>query len=56
MAAGVNFCGPSKKIHKSVCIATLENLMKYWLGGSYLVMNSNTRVTGGRPLIAIGYK
>ena len=53
---GVDYCGPVKTIHKSFCIATLEKLMKYWPGGSYLVMKSNPRVTGGRPLMDIGYK
>ena len=38
------------------CPATLEKLMKYWPVGSYLVMNSNTGVPGGRPLIDIGYR
>ena len=38
------------------CLFTLENLMKYWLGGSYLVMKSTPRVPGGRSLLAIGYK
>ena len=33
----------------------LEILMKYYPGGSYLVMNSMTRVLGYRPLMAIGY-
>ena len=29
--------------------------MKYWPVGSYLVMKSTPRVTGGRPLLDIGY-
>ena len=29
--------------------------MKYWPGGSYIVMNSNPIFPGGRPLMAIGY-
>ena len=56
MALGVNYCVPVKTSHKAFCLATLENLTKDWPGGSYLVMNSNTRVTGGRPLMATGYK
>ena len=56
MAAGVNYCGPAKMIHKGFCIATLENLMEDWPGGSYLVMKSTQRVPGGKPLLAIGYK
>ena len=43
-------------IHKGFCLATLENLMKDWPGGSYLVMKSIPIVPGGRPLLAIGYK
>ena len=30
--------------------------MKDWPGGSYIVMKSNTRVTGGIKLVEIGYK
>ena len=30
--------------------------MKDWTGGSYLVMKTNTRFTGGRPLMDIVYK
>ena len=56
MDAGVDYCGPAKTIHKDFCLATLENLTKYWPGGSYLVMESTTRFTGGRPLLATGYK
>ena len=33
MAAGVNYCGPVKTSHKGFCLATLEKLMKDWLGG-----------------------
>ena len=54
MYAGVNYCGPAKMIHKGFCLATLENLTKDWPRGPYLVMESNTRVPGGRPLLAIG--
>ena len=56
MAAGVDYCGPGKTSHKGFCLATLEILTKDWPGGSYLVMNSNPRVPGGRPLLVIGYK
>ena len=56
IAAGVGYCGPVKTSHKGFCLATLEKLMKYWPEGSYLVMKSNPRVPGGRPLLAIGYK
>ena len=40
--------------HKDFCLATLENLMKDWPGGSYLVMKITPRVPGGRPLMDIG--
>ena len=30
--------------------------MKDWPGGSYLIMKSNPRFPGGRPLLKIGYK
>ena len=30
--------------------------MKYWPGGSYIAMESTPIFTGGRPLMAIGYK
>ena len=55
-AAGVNYCGPAKTSHKGFCLATLEKLMKYWPGGSYLVLKSTPRFTGESPLLAIGYK
>ena len=56
MAAGVDYCGPVKMIHKGFCLATLEMLIKYRLVGSYLVIMSTPRVPGGKPLLAIGYK
>ena len=55
-AAGVDYCGPAKTSHKGFCLATLEKLMIYWPGGSYLVMKSNQRVPSGRPLLANGHK
>ena len=55
-AAGVDYCGPSKTSHKGFCLATLEKLMKYWPGGSYIVMKSTRRFPGERALLAIGYK
>ena len=55
MDAGVNYYGPVKTSHKGFCLATLEKLMKDWPIGSYLVMKSTPRVTGGKPLLAIGY-
>ena len=55
-AAGVNYCGPVKTIHKGFCLATLEMLMKYWPVRSYLVLNITPRFPGERTLLAIGYK
>ena len=56
MAEGVDYCGPAKTSKKGFCLATLEMLMIDWPGGSYIVMKSNPRVTGGRPIIEMGYK
>ena len=44
-----------KTIHKGFCLAMLENLMKYWPGGSYLVMKSTPIFPGEIPLLASGY-
>ena len=54
MDTSVNYCGPVKTSHKGFCLATLENSMKNWPGGSYLFMKSTPIVPGGRPLLAIG--
>ena len=54
MAAGVDYYGPVKTIHKGFCLATLEDLMKYWPVDSYLVMKSTKRVPSGRSLLEIG--
>ena len=56
MASRVNYFGILKTRHKGFCLATIEIMMKYWPGGSYLVMKSTPRVYGGIPLMAIGYK
>ena len=56
MAEGFGYCGPLKTSHKGFCLTTLEKLMKYWPGGSYIVINSTRRVPGGRPILDIGYK
>ena len=37
-------------------LATLEKLIKEWLGGSHLVMNSSRIVTYNRKLMPKGYK
>ena len=55
-AAGVNYYGPVKMSHKVFCSATLEKLMKDWLGGSYLILKSTPRFPVKIPLLAIGYK
>ena len=55
MAARVYYCGPVKTSHKVFCLATLENMMKDFPGGSYLVMNITPIVNGGIPLLVIGY-
>ena len=54
MDSGVNYCRPAKTIHKGFYLDTLEKLMEYFPGGSYLVMKITPRVTGGRPLLYIG--
>ena len=51
---GVNYCGPENTRHGSFCIATLKKFMKYFPGGSYLVIKSTSRVTGDRQLMDIG--
>ena len=56
MASRVNYFGILKTRHKGFFLATIEIMMKYWPGGSYLVMKSTPRVYGGIPLMAIGYK
>ena len=56
MAAGVDYCRPVKTSNKIFYLSTLEKLMKYWPGGSYIVMKNTPRVPGGRPFLDIGYK
>ena len=55
-AAGVDYCGSVKMSHKGFCLTTLETLLKYWPGGSYLVMNITPIFTGEQPLLEIGHK
>ena len=55
-AAGVDYCGPVKTSHKGFYLSKLEKLMKYWPGGSYLVLKSSPRFPGEILLLAIGYK
>ena len=42
----VYYCGPVKTIHKVFLLATLEKSMKYFLGGSYLIMKITPRYPG----------
>ena len=51
MDLGVDYCRPVKTSHKSFCLDTLEKLMIYWPGGSYLVMKITPRVPGDIPLM-----
>ena len=51
MALGVDYCGPVKTTHMGFCRSTLEKLMKYWPGVSYLVMESTPRVPIVKPLM-----
>ena len=45
-----------KTSYRGYCLDTFEKLMGNWPVGSYLVMKSNPRFPGGRPLMTIGYK
>ena len=53
---GLNFFGAFWIIHKGLCLATLENLMKEWLGGYHVVLKSAKKVHVDRPILAIVYK
>ena len=54
MTERVDYCGPVKTRHKGLCLPTLEKLMKYFPGESYLVLKINPRVSGDIPLTDIG--
>ena len=56
MAEGLYYFRPVKTNHKVFGIATLEKLIKYWPGGTYLFINSTQIVPGGTALLFIGYK
>ena len=56
MDEGMYYCGMAKTNHKGFCISTVDQLIKYWLGGSYHVMKSTPRVPSIRALVAIRYK
>ena len=53
MAGEVDYYGLAKTSHKGFCLTTSEKLMRYWPGGSYLVMKSTQKFLGGITLIAI---
>ena len=55
-AEGVDYCGTVKMSHKGFCLATLENVMKDWLGGSYLVTKIIPRVPDRITLMTIRHK
>ena len=55
-AAGVDYCRLAKTSHKGFYLATLEKLMKYWPGGSYLVVESSPRFPFEIPLLYNWYK
>ena len=44
MDEGVDYCGPENTIHKVFGLDISEKLMKYWTGGSYIIMKSTPRV------------
>ena len=54
-AEGIEYYGLAKISHKGFCLTKVNQLVKDWPGGSYLVLKSTTRVPGGRPLMEIGY-
>ena len=53
VAEGVDCCVAVKTVHKGFCLDTLENLMKDYPGGLYIVINSNPRIPGGIPLMYV---
>ena len=55
MAKGVDYCISVHTSKKGFCLYTLESLMKDWPVASYLVMERNTRVNGGRPILGSSY-
>ena len=55
MGVGAYIIGIIKTNRKLLCKDNIENLTKDFTGGSYLVLRSNPMVSGGRPLIDIGY-
>ena len=56
IAEGLYSCGTVKKIYKGFCIATLEKLIRYYTGGSYLVIKITPIFPVYSSLVSIGYK
>ena len=56
MKLGAELNAMVKTNTKGFCKDTIEKLTKNWPGGSYIVLRSKPMVSGGRQLIAIGYK
>ena len=48
--------GMFKNNKKGFCKESIDNLTKYWPGGSYLVLRIKPMVPRGRLINAIGYK
>ena len=55
VSIGVDLIGIVKTNTKGFYKSTIEGLTKDWPGGSYIVFRSKSMVTGGKPLISIGY-
>ena len=55
MEVGAKFISMVKTNTKGLCKDTIDNITKYWRGGSYLVLRSKPMVPRDRPLIAISY-
>ena len=56
MNVGADMIGMIKTNTNLFCKDTIEKLTNNCPGGSYLMLRSKPMVTGGRPLISIGYK
>ena len=52
-AEGVDYCRPMKTITKGFFLDNLEKPTKEWPGVSHIIMKSNKRVSGDRPLMDI---
>ena len=56
MDVGADMIGMVKTKTKRFCKETIDNMKKYWTGGSYLVLKRKYVLPGDRSLIAIGYE